>query len=114
MRQYSQITSILFHSRQILSALSHALLVGLLLFTSSCADHKTGYEDGYNNIEARNWLLLVRHQYDKGYMEGQMQAFHDDWYAENADDIDVGLNCPVTVMKLSPVLVTEQLGRIKL
>ena len=59
----------------------------ILLLATSCADYESGYQHGYNNSVARNWLVIGRELYKDGYTEGQMQAFQDDWYAENADDL---------------------------
>ena len=74
----------------------------ILLFVTSCADYESGYQHGYNNTVARNWLVIGREPYKEGYAEGQMQAFQDDWYAENADDIDVGMSCPTVVINFNP------------
>ena len=90
------------------------IIACLLSLTAACSDYQTGYDNGYNNVEARNWLVSGRREYQEGYQQGQMQAFHDDWYAENADDIDVGLSCPAVVMRVSPVIVTEEHGQIEL
>lgn len=37
-----------------------------------------------------------------------MQAFQDDWYAENAADMAVGLSCPVPVMRANLAVFTSQ------
>ena len=73
----------------------------------SCSDHETGYYDGYDNLEKRKWLLKGKSAYDKGYQEGRMQAFQDDWCAENLDEMDFTMSCPMVVMQVSPVIFTE-------
>jgi len=77
----------------------------ILLFVTSCADYENGYQQGYNNIDARKWLIIGRELYKEGYEQGQMQAFQDDWYAENADDIDVTMSCPALIIRENPILV---------
>jgi hypothetical protein len=79
----------------------------ILLLTSSCADYESGYQHGYNNTVARKWLVIGRELYKEGYTEGQMQAFQDDWYAENADDIDVGMSCPSVVINFNPAVTAS-------
>ena len=95
------------------SIIVQTIIACLISLTAACSDYQSGYENGYNNVEARNWLVLGRQEYQEGYQEGQMQAFHDNWYAENADDIDVGLSCPAVVMRVSPLIVTKEHGRIE-
>ena len=90
------------------SGTGYCLLLCVLLVSTSCADYESGYEHGYNNMEARNWLVFGGEGYDKGYEQGQMQAFQDDWYAENAEDIVVGLSCPVPVMRSNLAVFTNQ------
>lgn len=87
-------------------ALSLVFLAGL----SACADYQQGYDDGYNGRESMSGLLFGADDYRKGYTEGQMQIFHDDWYAENEPEIEEGLACPAIVVKLSPVISPEKLG----
>ena len=93
------------------------LLIRFLLFPvllsvlSGCSDYQQGYQDGYNNQPAMSWLVLGAAAYAEGYNEGQMQIFHDDWYAENEAEIDEGRSCPALVAKLSPVVSLEA-GRI--
>jgi len=72
---------------------SRLLLICAVLLVTSCADYRSGYEHGYKNMEPRSWLVLGREKYEEGYQEGHMQAFQDDWYAENADEIVVGKIC---------------------
>ncbi len=96
------------------TTLIQLIILCLFLLCASCADYETGYQHGYNNIDARGWLVFGKQRYDEGYEEGSMQAFHDDWYAENIDEIDVGLSCPAVVMRANPVVYTEQHGRIEL
>jgi hypothetical protein len=79
----------------------------ILLLATSCADYESGYQHGYNNTVARKWLVIGRELYKEGYAEGQMQAFQDDWYAENADDIDVGMSCPTVVINFNPAVSTS-------
>ena len=79
-------------------------ICALTLFTS-CADYENGYQQGYNNIEARKWLVIGRDSYKKGYQEGQMQAFQDDWYAENVGDMTEGLSCPAVFMRSNLALI---------
>ena len=78
----------------------------ILLLATSCADYESGYQHGYNNTVARKWLVIGRELYKQGYTEGQMQAFQDDWYTENADDIDAGMSCPAVVISLNPAVST--------
>ncbi len=90
------------------------LIACLLLLCTSCADYESGYEHGYRDIEARSWLVLGREEYAKGYEEGQMQAFQDDWYAENADEIVVGRDCPLAANPARLAIFTRQHGFIDL
>ncbi|NKB37303.1 MAG: hypothetical protein GKR93_09055 [Gammaproteobacteria bacterium] len=85
---------------RILVCLSSSVLI-------SCSDHETGYYDGYDNVEQQKWLVFGKKDYEDGYKEGQMQAFQDDWYAENEDEMDFSMSCPTIVMRASPVIFTE-------
>jgi hypothetical protein len=83
------------------------LLFAVLISTTSCSDYESGYKHGYDNLQARDWLVFGRAAYKKGYKEGQMQVFQDSWYAENADDIDSTMSCPAVVMKTNQVISTS-------
>lgn len=89
-------------------ALSNCLVLCVLLCSVSCADYERGYEHGYNDIEARSWLVRGREEYDRGYEQGRMQAFQDDWYAENAGDMVVGLSCTAPLVRSNLALFTKQ------
>ncbi len=86
----------------------------IILFTVSCADHESGYYDGYSNAKARRWLLLGRAAYAEGYQQGHMQAFQDDWYAENADEMVVGQSCPLPTKHSNPVVFIDKVGLVQL
>ena len=90
------------------------LLVLALPLLSACADHEAGYHDGYAGRDAGIRLLVGGKDYRAGYQQGQMQASHDDWYAENLDDMDFSLSCPAVVMRAEPVIFSEDRGPISL
>ena len=86
----------------------------MALLLNACADHEAGYHDGYAKREQRTWLVVGAADYRTGYQQGQMQAAHDDWYAENLDDMEFGLSCPTVVMRAEPVIFTDTRGPIPL
>ena len=86
----------------------------LFLLLAACSDYQQGYQDGYHGRDSANWLVWGAGEYKAGFQEGQMQQFHDDWYAENESDIDEGMSCPTVVAKMSPVVVTKEHGFIDL
>ena len=80
----------------------------------ACSDYQQGYQDGYQGKAAGTWCALGGEEYNAGYIEGQMQQAHDDWYAQNEADIDEGMSCPAVTVGKSPVVVTRELGIVNL
>ena len=86
----------------------------LCIFIAACSDYQQGYQDGYQGKQAAAWLVWGGEEYEAGFIEGQMQQSHDDWYAENQADMDESLSCPAVVARMSPVVVTDTHGFIDL
>ena len=83
------------------------LFIVSCLFLTACGEHETGYYDGYQGKDEKQWLIFGRAQYKKGFQAGRSEAFQDDWFAENLADmyIDNSLQCEPLAVKVDPLII---------
>jgi hypothetical protein len=65
----------------------------IILFLSACSDYQSGYREGYEGSEQRQWIVLGRADYHDGFHSGQANKFQDDWLLENPIEESL-MQCP--------------------
>lgn len=83
--------------------LPNNVLVLLLFLFSGCSDYPTGYLEGYEGGNKKQWIVFGRSEYLKGYQSGQAEKFQDDWLLENP--VEEGtLHCPTHIFPADPLM----------
>jgi len=81
------------------------VILMLCLLLTACGSYESGYIDGYQEKDNKQWILFGRNQYNEGFQAGRMEVFQDDWLAENLADMSIGKNqCPDITLKADPLM----------
>lgn len=81
--------------------LSKTIILISCYFIYGCSDYPSGYEDGLEGAEKKQWIVFGRSEYLDGFYVGEAEKFQQDWLAENYSDINQ-LQCPVVTILADP------------
>ncbi len=68
-----------------------------------CSDYQTGYRDGYEENDKKQWVGFGRGGYLNGYFSGQAEKFQQDWVSEILTETN-GLQCPDIIVRADPLM----------
>jgi len=75
--------------------LSKTIILISCYFIYGCSDYPSGYEDGLEGAEKKQWLVFGRSEYLDGFYVGEAEKFQQDWLAENLTETNqLRLQCP--------------------
>lgn len=69
-----------------------------------CSDYPSGYREGYEGSDKKQWILFRRGDYINGYESGVAEKFQEDWMLENPVDTGI-LHCPSIVVRTNPLML---------
>lgn len=78
------------------------ILFILFCFLYGCSDYPSGYREGYEGKDKKQWIVFGRGDYLKGFQSGQAEKFQDDWVLENPVEESL-MQCPSIAVRTDPL-----------
>ena len=75
----------------------------ILFLLSGCSDYPSGYREGYEGNDKKQWIVFGRSNYSEGFYSGQAERFQYDWLLENPIE-DSLMQCPSIVERADPLM----------
>jgi len=75
----------------------------LLCSLYACSDYPSGYREGYEGSDKKQWIVFGRGDYSDGYHSGLAEKFQDDWLLENPVNTNT-LHCPAIVVRANTLM----------